>query len=448
MTEFARRGTLALGAAGLAAAALRNSEAWAQASQIPTQPAEAPRLPIENGASLRIIRPTRFVEPDEVIWRENTAKFTQETGVQVRVDFVGWEDIRAQTAVTANTGAGPDVVVGWGDDPHIYADKVIELSDLAEYLGKKYGGWMYLANIYGKRVRTNNWIGIPMGGSTGPIVYRISALREAGFDKVPEDLPNFLRMCQALKRINKPAGFTLGNAVGDGNGTAQMMLWSHGGALADEDGRVTLNSPETLASLNYLRELYPTFVPGTLSWLDPANNRAYASQECWLTANGVSLYFALKNDPATAAIAADTDHAPRPKGVGASPPDAATVLNAMVFRHTRFPNAAKQYIRYMMEAEQYNRWLTGCLGYWSHPLQAYSQSAVWDSDPKIAIYRNGMNNQFWSGYKAPITQASGTVAAEYILVQMYASVAAGQATPEAAMRDAERRAARYYRQRG
>ena len=42
-------------------------------------------------------------------------------------------------------------------------------------------------------------------------------------------------------------------------------------------------------------------------------------------------------------------------------------------------------------------------------------------------------------------QASGTVAAEYILVQMYASVASGQATPEAAAREAERRARRYFR---
>ena len=72
-------------------------------------------------------------------------------------------------------------------------------------------------------------------------------------------------------------------------------------------------------------------------------------------------------------------------------------------------------------------------------------SAVWDSDPKIAIYRDGMNNEFWRGYKGPITQASGTVAAEYILVQMYASVASGQATPEAAAREAERRARRYFR---
>ena len=32
----------------------------------------------------------------------------------VKVDFVGWEDMRPQTAVTANTGAGPDIIIGFG----------------------------------------------------------------------------------------------------------------------------------------------------------------------------------------------------------------------------------------------------------------------------------------------------------------------------------------------
>ena len=42
-------------------------------------------------------------------------------------------------------------------------------------------------------------------------------------------------------------------------------------------------------------------MPGTLSWGDISNNRAYAANELFVTPNGVSLYFALKNDPATRA---------------------------------------------------------------------------------------------------------------------------------------------------
>jgi multiple sugar transport system substrate-binding protein len=437
-----RRDGLKLSAAAAAMLALVEE---ARAQQIPTQPAAPPRLPIESGASLRVIRPARFVEPDETFFRANAERFSQQFNVPVRVDFVGWEDIRPQTAVLANTGTGPDVVIGWSDDPHIYADRLLDMSDVAEYLGKKYGGWQFLAEKYGKRHGTNNWIGIPLGGSTGPIIYRISAVREAGFDKIPDDHAQFLRLCQRLKEIGKPAGFALGNAVGDGNGTANWLTWSHNSYLTDEQGRVAINQPATIQALEYLQKLYPTFVPGTLSWLDPSNNRAYAAEECWLTPNGVSLYFALKNDPRTRHIAEDSDHANLPRGLAPDAPQSATIINAMVFRSARFPNAAKAFIQFMMEAEQYNPWLTACLGYWSHPLKAYDASAVWTSDPKIALYRRGLDYRYWSGYKGPITAATGTAASEYVLVQMYASVAGGQATPQQAVAEAERRARRIFR---
>lgn len=436
MQHITRRTALAFGAASLAAS---------RAHAIPRADIPAPAQPIEPGAALRVIRPARFIDADETIFRENCSRFSEHHNVPVRVDFVGWEDIRPQTAVIANTGSGPDVVIGWGDDPHVYADKLHDLSELATYLGKRYGGWSFLGRKYGMQHAANRWLGIPFGGGTGPIVHRVSTIREAGFDRVPEDHAGFLRLCQALKRINKPAGFALGNAVGDGNGFANWLLWSHGAALTDEDGKISINSRETIAALNYLRELYPTFISGTLSWLDASNNRAYASQEVHLTSNGISLYYALKNDPRTKPIADDTEHAPLPRGVASGPPQSATVLNAMVFRHVRYPNAAKEFIRFMMEAEQYEPWLTGSLGYWSQPLEAYKQAAVWTSDPKLALFRDAMNHQYWSGYKGPITQASGAVTADYVLVQMCSAVASGQATPEAAAREAERRARRYYR---
>ena len=436
-----RRETLGLSAGALAAMALPH----APRAAIPAAAAEPPRLPIESGASLRVLRPARFVEPDEVIFRENAQAFSQRFNVPVRLDFVSWEDLGAQTAVASNTGSGPDVVVGWGEYPAIYADKLVEVSDVAEYLGKKYGGWLFQAEKHGKRTRTNDWLAVPVGGSIGPIVHRASAVKEAGFDGVPDDLGQFLRLCQALKRNGKPAGFALGNAVGDGNAFANWLLWAHGGYLVDEDGKVAINSRETVAALNYLKELYPSFISGTLAWNDVSNNRAYAANELFLTGNGISLYYALKRDANTAAMAADTEHALWPSGAAGSTPMRVLILNAMVFKHSRYPNAAKEFIRFMMEAEQYDRWLTGCLGYWSHPLDAYGQSAVWDSDPKLRVLRDGMGFRFWDGYKGPITQASGSVTAEYILVQMCASVASGQATPEAAAREAERRARRYYR---
>jgi multiple sugar transport system substrate-binding protein len=414
-------------------------------SAIPVANVTPPKLPLENGATLRVLRPTKFVEPDEVIFRENIAKFTAQTGVAVRVDFVGWEDLRPQVGVAANTGAGPDVVVAWPDDPHLFSDKLIELSDIAEYLGAKYGGWYSLAERYGKKWGTNNWIAIPMGGSGGPSVYRKSWVKEAGFDAIPTDHANFLKLCQNLKKNGHPSGFALGNAVGDANSYCHWLLWSHGGYLVDADNKVAINSRETIEALKYAKELYQTFIPGVLSWQDPSNNKAFIAGEIGLTQNGVSVYFALKNDPKTAEAAADTDHAAMPLGVSKTRAETALILNAMVFKHTKYPNAAKEFIRFMMEQEQYEKWLTGCIGYWAQPLKAYAQSAVWTSDPKIAVFRDTCGMEYWNGFKGPISQASGAATADYVNVQMFAAVSSGQATPEEAVKEAERRAKRFYR---
>jgi multiple sugar transport system substrate-binding protein len=443
-SEITRRDALAL---GVSAAALAATGASAQpaASAIKAADVPAPALPIEKGASLRMLRPVRFVQPDEDVFRANAAKFTEKTGVPVKVDFVGWEDINQQTAVTSNSGAGPDIIIGFSDAPHIYADKLIELTEVANYLGKRYGGWMFLAEKYGRRYKSDAWIGLPFGASGGPLVYRKSIVRAAGFERVPDDHAGYLDLCRKLQKAGKPAGFALGNAVGDANGFASWLLWSHGAELLDEEGNVSINSKETIAALNYLKQLYPTFIAGTISWNDVSNNRAYSAEDISLTANGVSLYFSLKNDPATKAIADDSEHQFLPMGLAKTPPMGGLTLNAMVFKHSPCPNAAKAFLQFMLEREQYEPWLNANSGYWAHPLSAYGDAAVWSGDPKVRIFKDTMANKYWTGYKGPISSASGAVNADYVLVQMCASVATDAATPEAAAAEAERRAKRYFR---
>jgi multiple sugar transport system substrate-binding protein len=442
--DLTRRDTLALGLSAAAFAAT-GAAAQTEGSKVKAADVAARPLAIEKGASLRMLRPVRFVQADEDVFRANAAKFTKETGVDVKVDFVGWEDINQQTAVTSNSGAGPDIIIGFSDAPHIYVDKLIELTDVADYLGKRYGGWLNLAKAYGKRAKSDTWIGLPFGATAGPLIYRKSIIKSVGFDKVPDDHAGFLDLCKKLHQAGKPPGFALGNAVGDGNGFADWMMWSHNASLLDEEGNVTINSKETIAALNFVKELYPTFIAGTPSWNDVSNNRAYSSQEIALTANGVSLYFSLKNDPATAAIAEDSEHQLLPKGLAPISPMSGLTLNAMVFKHSPYPNAAKAFLQFMLEKDQYEPWLNANSGYWSQPLAAYADAAVWSGDPKVAIFKNTMNSTYYAGYKGPISTATGAVRADYVTVQMFASVATGAATPEQAAAEAERRCKRYFR---
>ena len=443
MHDLNRR-QLGIGVGAASAAGLLGVSARAA---IPEANVAMPNLPIEKGASLRVLRPAKFVEPDEVIFRENTKKFADATGVTMKVDFSGWEDLRPQTAVTANTGAGPDVVLGWTDDPHLYSDKLIELTDIAEYLGKKYGGWYPLAQMYGKKYKTNDWIAIPMGASGGPAVYRISWLKEVGFDEFPKTTDGMLDMCRKLQKSGHPAGFALGHAVGDANAFCYWLLWAFGGSLIDENGKVTINSKETIEALKYAKALYPTFIAGTNSWLDPSNNKAMLAGELGATQNGVSLYFSAKNSPDAGMqkLAADMNHARMPIGPSGKSGESANAINAMVFKHTKYPNAAKAYLTYLMEGPQYDKWLTDSYGYWGQPLKAYESSAVWTNDPKVAVYKDTMADSRWLAWPGAITEASGAVVADYVVVDMVAAAATGSSTPEEAAKEAERRAKRYYR---
>ena len=164
---ISRRDSLALGAAALGAASIPIIGARAAVDDVPTADVKPPEFKIEKGASLHVIRPAKFVDPDEVFWKANTKKFTEKTGVDVKVDFVSWEDLRPQLAVIANTGAGADSSSASAPTRTSTADKLVELTDLAEYLGAKYGGWYELALLYGRKWGTKNWIGIPIGGGTG-----------------------------------------------------------------------------------------------------------------------------------------------------------------------------------------------------------------------------------------------------------------------------------------
>jgi len=441
-----RRESLALGAAALGASAIPIIGAHA-ADEVPTANVKSPNYQIEKGATLHVLRPAKFIDPDEVFWKSNTKKFIDQTGIDVKVDFVSWEDLRPQLAVVANTGAGADIVISFSTDPHIYSAKVLELTDLAEYLGAKYGGWYSLAERYGQKWGTKTWIGIPIGGGTGPCVYRKSWVNEAGYTEIPNDLEKFLDLCQKLQKNGHPCGMSLGHALGDANGYTEWLMWTHGAFLVDEKGKVALDSKEVIAAMKYATELQKTMIPGTLTWNDVGNNQAFAAGKIGFTFNGVSLYYSMLKSPDAAqnAIAADTYHQDAPFGLSKVKPESAQPMNAMVFKHSKYPNAAKAYLQFMMEAEQYGPWLSNCLGYWSQSLKAYRSMKFWESDPKLIPYATAMDSPFYDGYKGPISAASAAVIANYTVVDMFASVVTGNATPEAAAKQAAKQAERYYR---
>lgn len=435
---ISRRDLLLTGAAGLAAASpfMRAMPAFAQA-------AAEPKFTPEKGAELRILRWSPFVPSEEAAFIANAKKFTDETGVAVRIDKESWEDIRPKAAVAANVGSGPDIVLVWFDDPFQYPDKLVDVSDIGTYLGAKYGGWYPGLESYTKS--DGKFIGLPLATISNAVLYRESWVKEAGFSTFPDKTDAFLELCKALKAKNHPAGFTLGHGVGDGNNFCHWLLWSHGGRMVDENNKVVINSPETVAALRYVRQLYPTFIPGTESWLDVNNNRAFLAGEISTTANGVSLYYAAKNDPKLAEMAADIRSTNFPVGPVGSKVELFQVTSTVLFKHTKYPQAAKAFLKFIFEKPQMDAWITASSAYCCQPLKAYADNPVWTSDPVHKAYATASASLRPNGYAGRLGPASASTMADYVLVDMFAEAATGARTPEDAAKRAEQRATRFYR---
>jgi multiple sugar transport system substrate-binding protein len=441
MSKFSRRDFLKTTAGAAAAGTLG---VGGLAGSLEASAAAGKWVP-EKGAKLRVLRWKRFVAGDETKWLENTKKFTQQTGVEVRVDSEGWEDVRPKAAVAANVGSGPDIIISTFEDAHQYPDKLLDVTDVCNYLGGKYGGWYDVCKAY--CMHKGKWIAVPMGCAGNAMVYRISAAKAAGFDTFPKDLPGFLKLAQGLKAKGMPAGFALGNATGDGNTWTHWIVWAHGGKMVDKSNKVVINSPETIAALEYAKELYQTFVPGTLSWLDPNNNKAFLDGQLGLTANGISVYYAAKNseDPKIKAMAADIGHANFPVGPIGRPTELNLFFPMMPFKYTKYPNAAKAYLAFMMEKDQYEPWQQASIGYVTQPLKAYEQNPIWTEDPKHTPYRDAMKIMLPNGYAGDMGYASAATMADFIMVNMVAEAASGSKTPKEAAERAQKRAERYYK---
>ena len=399
----------------------------------------------EPGAKLRVLRWKRFVQGDEDQWMANTRAFTAKTGVEVTVDNENWEDVRPKAAVAANVGSGPDIILSTNDDSHQYPDKLLEIGDLCEYLGKKYGPWYPSALAYGKN--DGRWIALPLGAGGNCMNYRASHLKAAGFKEFPKDTDGFLKLCKALKKNGTPPGFALGNATGDANGWCHWLIWAFGGRMVDEQNRLAINSKETAAALEYARELYPTFISGTLSWLDPNNNKAFLAGDISLTNNGISIYYAAKTsqDAKMRELAKDIDHAGFPIGPVGHPTASALFFTCVIFKYTKYPNAAKEYLRFMMEKEQYESWQKAAIGFVTQPLTFYERNPVWTVDPKHTPFMYSCKNMLPNGYAGTLGTASAGCIADFIVVNMVAEAASGAETVKDALTRAEKRAKRYYR---
>jgi multiple sugar transport system substrate-binding protein len=144
-------------------------------------------------------------------------------------------------------------------------------------------------------------------------------------------------------------------------------------------------------------------------------------------------------------MAADIGHANLPVGPVGKTTELNLFFPMMVFKYSKYPNAAKAYLAFMMEKQQYEPWQQASIGYVTQPLKAYEANPIWTVDPKHTPYRDAMKVMLPNGYAGEMGYASAAAMADFIMVNMVAEAASGSKTPKEAAERAQKRAERYYK---
>ncbi|MGC1590982.1 MAG: extracellular solute-binding protein, partial [Pseudolabrys sp.] len=255
----------------------------------------------------------------------------------------------------------------------------------------------------------------------------------------------FLAYAKAMKAQGTPGGMALGHASGDGNTWVHWCLWAFGGNVVDKDDKVIISSPETEKALNFAKAMYENYVPGTASWNDAFNNKAFLGGEIHWTNNGISIYVAAQNDPTKKQIAEDMDHALWPVGPVGKPTEFQVLFPLMAMTYTKYPQASKALMAYMLEADQFNKWLTASKGYLTQCLNAYEANPVWTTDPKATPFRDVAKRTLTVGGLGSVGEKAASAIADFVVLDMFATACTGREDAKGAIKIADRQLRRIYR---
>ncbi|HKH34856.1 MAG TPA: ABC transporter substrate-binding protein, partial [Beijerinckiaceae bacterium] len=168
MARITRRKLLKLSGAGAVAA---NTGGLAAILATGRAPAYA------QTATVHWLRWNDFVPAsDQLLRRELLPEAEKAIGVKVNLETVNGNDLQPRITSAIQSGAGPDLIMLFNNHPHLYAASAVDLSDVAEEVGKSQGGWYKVSQ--GNCSDGKKWLSMPFC-----IVGAMNAYRKSWFEE-------------------------------------------------------------------------------------------------------------------------------------------------------------------------------------------------------------------------------------------------------------------------
>ena len=400
--------------------------------------------------TLRIVQWSHFV-PGYDRWfdRVYAKQWGERNGTEVIVDHMAATEVNARAAAEAAAGQGHDLFL-FMSPPAAYEGHVIDHREIVEEVERLHGKMVPLAERSTLNPKTGKYFAFSDSYVPDPGNYRIDLWSEVGLPDGPDTWEDLRVGGRKIKeRFGNPVGIGLSQEM-DSNMAMRAVLWSFGGAEQDEQGRVVLNSKETVEALKFVRALYrETETAEVFTWDPASNNRAMLAGRVSFVQNAISVTrTAEKDDPAMA------------KKIGLVPAlrgpvrriAAEHVMNCyVIWKFAANVDGAKQFLVDLVgnfgsvfrESEFYN--------FPSYPTTVPNLAEELARDPKAdprGKYRVLSGVLEWAtnvGYPGYATAATDEIFNTFVIPTMFARVARDEVTAEAAAAAAQKEVERIFK---
>ncbi len=380
------------------------------------------------GKSVTLLHESSFIKVfDEYMQNTLAPTYEKETGVKIAYELTSVGSLPTRMTTITETGSGADVTMSFLLLPFLFADKLLDVSELAEDIGKKQGGWYDAARE--AAVVNGKWKAIPFSNIGQLMNWRKDWFAEIGVKKFPETWEEFYDVGKKLKAKDHPYGLELGHGFGDNHGWLYPLLWSYGGAEVQPDGKtVSIDSDETARAVDYARKLFKDCVlEDCLGWTDVSNNKAWMAEQISCTNNAESILWLAKRD--FPEIGKVTDQAMNPAGPKGRFHIMSSITHA-IFDFSPQKEEAQKFLRWLMDEKQLGAWYASADTYYQPLLHGYDNAPMWQVEPRNIPYRDALSNAHLLGWPAPPSRQLAESIAKYIVVDMFAKACAGASTKE------------------
>ena len=424
--DFLRLSALTAGGAALAACQPQATEAPAEPAAPEAEQPVAPSgsLTLYPDQSLDMIMRRSFI-PDMNTLQEYQVSLWGEQHELKGLEASFASEWREMTAAAVEAGSGGDIAELFQNTAHVYSEKLEDLTDICEALGDKYGGWYDAANQCA--VVDGKWKAIPRAYTAHAINYRTDHFSEVGYPDGCETWDDFLDAATKLKEAGLPPVGTTMSQTGpnDSASFAYSVLWSFGGKEVEEDGKtVAINTEETRAALKWMKALSEVASPDITGFDEGGNNRAFLAGEISATQNATSIYFVANRQAPE--IAENMSHFMYPAGPAGR--EQFIEMNLLsLFSFSKNKEAGKAILAWLMEETQLAPLAKVGLTFYTPMLDSYLEmpDMPWNTDPKLQPLKGLAKTGHLAGWPGPTSRQSGEAYANQTLVNMFASVIAG-----------------------